>query len=64
MLKFGAAGLSAWRAAIRSFPIHSNGHDLEIVQGQPINDLSRAKINLTVNELKEEKGMVKELLQG
>jgi malate dehydrogenase len=47
---------------ISSFPIHSNGHELEVVQGLPINDFSRAKINITVNELKEEKAMVKELL--
>ena len=37
---------------------------MEIVQGLPINDFSRAKINATVNELKEEKAMVKELLEG
>jgi len=49
---------------ISSFPIHSNGHELEIVQGLPINDFSRAKIDTTVNELKEEKAMVKELLQA
>ena len=48
---------------ISSFPIHSTGHELEIVQGLPINDFSRAKINLTVNELKEEQAMVKELLE-
>ena len=47
---------------ISSFPIHSNGHDLEIVHGLPINEFSRARIDLTVNELKEEKAMVKELL--
>jgi malate dehydrogenase len=49
---------------ISSFPIHSSGHELEIVQGLPINDFSRAKIDLTVNELKEEKAMVGELLKG
>ena len=49
---------------ISSFPIHSTGHELEIVQGLPINDFSRAKIDLTVNELKEEKAMVGELLRG
>jgi malate dehydrogenase len=49
---------------ISSFPIHSNGHELEIVQGLPINDFSQAKIDLTVNELKEEKAMVGELLRG
>jgi malate dehydrogenase len=47
---------------ISSFPIHSNGHELEIVQGLPINEFSRAKIDVTVNELKEEKAMVKDLL--
>jgi malate dehydrogenase len=47
---------------ISSFPIHSNGHELEIVPGLPINDFSRAKIDLTVNELKQEKAMVTELL--
>ena len=46
---------------ISSFPIHSNGHELEIVQGLPINDFSREKINLSVNELKEEKAIVGEL---
>jgi malate dehydrogenase len=49
---------------ISSFPIHSTGHELEIVQGLPINDFSRTKIDLTVNELKEEKALVKELLQA
>ena len=49
---------------ISSFPIHSNGHELEVVQGLPINDFSRAKIDITVNELKEEKAMVGELLKG
>ena len=34
------------------------------MQGLPINDFSRAKIDITVNELKEEKAMVKELLVG
>ena len=49
---------------ISSLPIHSNGHELEIVQGLQINDFSRAKIDITVNELKEERATVKELLQG
>jgi len=47
---------------INSFPIHSNGHELEVVSGLQINDFSRAKIDITVNELKEEKAMVKDLL--
>ena len=49
---------------ISSFPIHSNGHELEVVQGLSINEFSRAKIDITVNELKEEKAMVGELLRG
>lgn len=47
---------------IASFPIRSDGQKLEVVQGVPINDFSRAKIDATINELKEEKAMVSELL--
>jgi len=47
---------------ISSFPIRSNGKKLEIVPGLPINAFSRAKIDASVNELKEEKAMVAELL--
>ena len=50
------------KGLISSFPFRSNGDKLEIVQGLPINDFSRAKIDATVNELKEEKAMVGELL--
>ena len=32
--------------------------------GLPINEFSRARIDITVNELKEEKAMVGELLGG
>ena len=58
----GSYGVEA--GLISSFPIHSTGHELEIVQGLPISEFSREKINITVNELKEEKAMIKELLQG
>jgi len=47
---------------ISSFPLRNVGQNLEIVQGLPINDFSRAKIDATVNELKEERAMVGELL--
>ncbi|MSU41498.1 MAG: malate dehydrogenase [Pedosphaera sp.] len=47
---------------ISSFPVRSNGTALEIVQGVPVNDFSRAKIDATVNELAEERVMVSELL--
>ena len=47
---------------ISSFPIRSNGRQWEIVQGLPVNGFSRAKIDATVNELKEEKALVAGLL--
>jgi malate dehydrogenase len=47
---------------ISSFPIRSDGKKLEIVPGLPINAFSRARIDASVSELKEEKGMVAELL--
>jgi malate dehydrogenase len=47
---------------ISSFPIRSDGKKLEIVGGLQINDFSRAKIDATVNELKEERSLVSELL--
>ena len=50
------------KGLISSFPIRSNGQKLEVVQGLPINDFSRARIDATVNELKEERSMVSELL--
>ncbi len=57
----GSYGVEA--GLISSFPIRSNGGKLEIVQGLPINAFSRAKIDATVNELKEEKSMVSGLLK-
>jgi malate dehydrogenase len=47
---------------ISSFPIRSNGSSWEIVQGVPVNGFSRSKIDATVNELKEERELVKSLL--
>ena len=49
---------------ISSFPIRSDGRKLGIVPGVPINPFGRAKIDASVNELKEEKAMVAELLPG
>jgi malate dehydrogenase len=49
---------------ISSFPMRNVAQRLEVVQGLPINEFSRARIEATVNELKEEKAMVKELLPG
>jgi malate dehydrogenase len=50
------------KGLISSFPIRSNGSKWEIVQGVKINEFSRAKIDASVKELKEEKAMVAELL--
>jgi malate dehydrogenase len=44
-----------------SFPCRCSGGDWEIVQGLDLNEFSRAKLELTVNELKEERDAVKEL---
>jgi malate dehydrogenase len=50
------------KGLITSFPIRSNGQKLEIVQNVPINDFSRGKIDATINELKEERALVSDLL--
>jgi malate dehydrogenase len=44
-----------------SFPCRCSGGDWEIVQGLDLNEFSSAKLELTVNELKEERDAVKEL---
>ena len=50
------------KGLIFSYPIRSDGKKWEIVQGVPLNEFSRAKIASTEAELKEEKGMVSDLL--
>lgn len=47
---------------ISSFPVRSRSGKWEIVQDVPINDFSRQKIDASINELKEERGLVKDLL--
>ena len=47
---------------ITSFPVRSTGEKLEIVQGLAINEFSRSKIDATINELREEKSLVADLL--
>ncbi len=49
---------------IASFPTRNIGGKLEIVKGLPINEFSRAKIDASLAELKEEKALVAELLPG
>jgi malate dehydrogenase len=50
------------KGLISSFPIRSDGKRVEIVQGVPVNEFSGAKIKATVDELKEEKAMVSEMV--
>jgi malate dehydrogenase len=50
------------KGLITSFPVRSNGQKLEIVQGLTVDEFSRAKIDATIAELKEEKSLVAELL--
>jgi malate dehydrogenase len=50
------------KGLISSFPIRVRSGKWEIVQGLPINDFSRAKIDASITELKEEKSLVSELI--
>ena len=46
---------------ISSFPCRCSGGSWEIVQGLELGDFSRSKLEVTVNELKDERDAVKEL---
>jgi malate dehydrogenase len=46
---------------ISSFPVRLSGGDYEIVEGLDLEEFARSKIEITVNELKEERDAVKEL---
>jgi malate dehydrogenase len=50
------------KGLISSFPVCVRGGKWETVQGVPINDFGRAKIDASVAELKEEKSLVSELI--
>jgi malate dehydrogenase len=50
------------KGLISSFPVSSSGTSCDIVQGVPINDFSRAKIDASVKELAEERSLVADLL--
>jgi malate dehydrogenase len=56
----GSYGIEA--GLITSFPVRCRRRKIEIVPDLPINDFSRAKIDASVNELKEERALVGELL--
>ncbi len=50
------------KGLISSFPVRVRSGKWEIVQGLPINDFSRAKIDASMAELREEKSLVNELI--
>jgi len=50
------------KGLICSFPVRSNGQTLQIVQGVPVDAFSQSRIDATVNELKEERSLVSDLL--
>jgi malate dehydrogenase len=50
------------KGLICSFPVRNIGQKLEIVRGVSVSEFSKGKIDATVNELKEERAMVAELL--
>jgi malate dehydrogenase len=56
----GSYGVEA--GLISSFPVTSDGRKIEIVSGLPTSEFSNCRIQASVNELKEEKTMVGELL--
>ena len=56
----GSYGIA--KGLITSFPVRSNGNQLEIVQGLAVNEFSRSKIDATINELTEDRSLVSELL--
>lgn len=56
----GSYGVEA--GLISSFPVRSNGTNWEIVQGLALDDFSHQRITKSVNELKEEKALVANLL--
>ena len=52
------------KGLICGFPTATKNGHASIVQGVPVNDFARARINRTVDELKDEKAMVADLLPG
>jgi len=52
----------AEKGLLCSFPVRVKAGRAEVVQNVPINEFSRGKINASVNELKEEKSLVSDLL--
>ncbi|HEX7928061.1 MAG TPA: malate dehydrogenase, partial [bacterium] len=60
VLSDGSYGIP--KGIVAGFPVRTDGKKWEIVQGLPINDFARGKIDASVKELQEEKSMVQSLL--
>ncbi len=52
------------KGLICSFPTRSDGSSISIVQDVALNEFAKAKVEASVNELKEERGMVADLLRS
>lgn len=50
------------RGLVSGFPVRTDGKKWEIVPDLPVHDFSRARIDVSVNELREEREMVKDLI--
>jgi malate dehydrogenase len=46
---------------ISSFPVTTSNGTYQVVEGLELNDFARSRIDVTVNELKEEREAVKQL---
>jgi malate dehydrogenase len=55
----GAYGVE--EGLVSSFPVTTSNGEWEIVEGLELNDFSKGRLDVTVNELKEERDTVKEL---
>jgi malate dehydrogenase len=53
--QYGVEGL------VSSFPVRCSGGNYEIVEGLEVGEFAQSKLDITVNELKEERDAVKEL---
>jgi malate dehydrogenase len=58
----GAYGIE--RGLIYSYPMRSDGKNVEIVRGLTHSEFARGKLTATENELKEEKSLIGELIPG
>lgn len=58
----GQYGIEA--GLISSFPVRSDGRQAEVVEGLPINEFSRQRIDTSVAELREEQSVVAELVSA